>query len=662
MKTKELTLALVLFLLAGGLVLGYFFSQGGGAPYQVPLEDAQAAPASKPASKPALPRALQGEKVLEPGRKPAGSRTSLSNLRKREIRQGVRGVVLDANSNPIPGAKVYLAEAFNVGNFIAAIARARIAQPRRRFNLTTTDATGSFLLAFDPGTNADLIVVHPGFQDYIRKNVRIPEKSVADVGRIYLSKGLVVHGYVRAAATGLPIAGATVRMVHPGTAVFDCVPGEEDGKDVTTDRNGFYEFTTLKPGTYRFEAFAEKFAKEVKNDIHVTEGAPPIQLDFSLQVGLTIGGIVVDGDGKPVADAKVTAHSYSLKTPVSSDARTGRDGTFLVLGLPPGKYSLTAQAPGFVEGKKPLAQAGDTKVAIVLQRQGGVEVQVLGRHNRPVRSYHLQLRQVFEGQNVYGKTSVPDVDVRNARQGKYVLTGIEPGNTYCLMVTAKGYAMTFSEPFKVEIDKPMPRVVVRLTQGGTIRGRVVDTTGRPVAGALVETMSNDYQDNEFIRMFAPLIPQQHSRVKAYTNRNGEYVLKLVMPQTYQLKVSHKDYPTTYRKDIQVAEGQTVQVPDIILPVGVVVFGVAYDQNGQPIKGGKVTMQGEQGVQFGANTVTDDQGRFQFPPAPPGTYKLSCSRPVGNNPFMALVDFKKSETPITISGTQKRLQVNLQIKP
>ncbi len=661
MKTKNLTIALVLLLLAGGLILGFLLSQGAPGPVQVPTgEEALNTPASKPA-RPAIPKVQKGTRTKAPG-KTSGERTQVGTLRQRNIKHGIRGVVLGPNGGPVPGAKVFLAEPFNVGNFIAAIARSGNASPRRRFNLTRTDKTGAFVIGFDPNVNADLFIVHPGFQKYMRKSVHIPADTIADLGRIVLSQGLVVRGYVRAAATGLPIQGATVRRARTSTAVFDSVPGEEDGEDHFTDRNGYYEFTTLKPGTYKFEAFAKGFAKEVKNQVNVTEGGGPIQIDFSLKVGLTISGIVVDGEGKPVADAKVTANSYSVQSPVSSDTRSAKDGTFEILGLPAGKYNLTAQAPGFVEGKKPLAQAGDTKVAIVLQRQGGVEIQVLGRHNRPLRSYHLELRQVFEGQKVYGKTTVPEVDVRNARQGRYVLTGIDPGKTYCLRVEARGYAMTFSQPFKVELGKPMPFVVVRLTQGGSIHGRVVDSTGKPVAGALVETMSNDYQDNAFIRMFAPLIPQQHSRVKATTNKNGEYFLRLVMPQTYQLKVTHPEYPTTYRKDIQVAEGQTVQVPDIILPVGVVVYGVAYDPNGQPIKGGKVTMQGDQGIQFGAEAVTDDQGRFQFPPAPPGTYKLQCSRPVGNNPFMTIVDFKKSETPITISGTQKRLRVNLQIKP
>ncbi len=660
MKTKNLTLALVLFLLAGGLILGFLLSQGGGGPIQVPTgEEAVKRPASKP-SKPTIPEVQEGTRTSSP-QKPLPGRTQLGNLRQRDIKHGFRGVVLDPSGTPVPGARVYVAETFNVGNFIAAIARSRNF-PRRRFNLTKTDRTGAFVIGFDPNVNADLFIQHRGYQVYQRKSVHVPGNTVADLGRIVLSKGLVLHGYVRAAATGLPIENAVVRIAQQGNAVFDSVPGEEDGIDRRTDKNGFYEFTTLKPGSYKLEAFAKGFAKEVKNPVNLAEGGGPVQTDFSLKEGLTITGIVVDGEGKPVADAKVTANSYSVQSPVSSDTRSAKDGTFEILGLPPGKYSLTAQAPGFVEGKKPLAQAGDTKVAIVLQRQGGVEVQVLGRHNRPLRSYHLELRQVFEGQKVYGKTGVPEVDVRNARQGRYVMTGIDPGKTYCFRVEARGYAMTFSEPFKVELGKPMPFVVVRLTQGGSIRGRVVDSTGKPVPGARVETMSNEYQDNAFTKMFAPLIPQQHSRVSAVTNKKGEYFLRLVMPQTYQLKVSHPEYPTTYRKNIQVAEGQTVQVPDIILPVGVVVYGVAYDPAGRPIQGGKVTMQGDQGVQFGADTITDDQGRFQFPPAPPGTYKLQCSRPAGNNPFMALVDFKKSETPITISGTQKRLQVNIQIKP
>ena len=660
MKAKESLAILLLLVGASILVLALVLS------HQGTDEDASLVPIKSvdnltktPTSKPATPMVSKTTPSRETSNT-KGKRKPLRAIRQNAISHGLRGVVMDSYNKPIPNAEVYVCEAFDVTNFIKLIAMG-MRKPRRRFNKVLTGKNGVFLIQFDSNVNADLYVNHPGFRPYSRKNVHIPSKGINDLGIITLSKGLVLQGYVYAADTRAPIPGATVRLVNQGTTLFNAIPGQEDGKDVLTDPNGHFVFDTLEPGTFTFEAFKKGYAKETKSNITVAEGAEPQRMEFYLQKGLTIAGVIVDGDGKPVPDAKVEALSYNPQNPVNAFARSRKDGRFEIVGLKEGTYKLVANAQGYVEGHKNIARGGQKDIVIVLQRKGGVIVQVLGKHGRPVRNYTLELRRVFDQQKVYGRTSVPNVTVRNAKYGKYTLTGIEPGNTYVVLVEAKGYAMKFSDPFKVELGKPMPQILVRLTQGGTIKGRVIDTTGRPVAGARVVTMSNAYENSKFLQIFEPLIPRQHSRVETVTNSRGEFTLRMVMPETYQLMITHPEFPTTYQKNVKVEEGQITRVPDIKLPIGVIVYGTAYDPSGRPIKGGKVTMQGDQGLRFGAEAITDENGRFQFPPAPPGTYKLQCGRVQGNNPFLLIVDFKKSETSITLTGATKRVRVNLQIR-
>ena len=253
------------------------------------------------------------------------------------------------------------------------------------------------------------------------------------------------------------------------------------------------------------------------------------------------------------------------------------------------------------------------------------------------------------------------VEPKDPASGVYLVRGIPAKGSFAILVKSSEFANAFTRPFQAGEGKRIPTLKVRLSRGGAIRGRVVDARGRPVAGALVESFSPE-QPHAPIFYFCRRDIYRHSRIRTVTDAWGRFTLYRIMPETYQLRVTRRGFPTVWKTGIQVSEGKTAQVHDIVFPVGVVVYGVACDPNGQPIEGGKVTMLDDQGIEFGAEAVTDAQGRSQFPPAPPGNYKLQCSRPVGNNPFMAIVDFKKSETPITISGIQKRLHVNLRIEP
>jgi hypothetical protein len=66
---------------------------------------------------------------------------------------------------------------------------------------------------------------------------------------------------------------------------------------------------------------------------------------FKLGRATTVTGIVVDGDGNPVLDAKILVGRISQSG--GRKGQTQNDGTFSISGCPPGKQLVTAEAPGF---------------------------------------------------------------------------------------------------------------------------------------------------------------------------------------------------------------------------------------------------------------------------------------------------------------------------
>ena len=59
----------------------------------------------------------------------------------------------------------------------------------------------------------------------------------------------------------------------------------------------------------------------------------------------TIRGVVKDSEGGVLPGVTVTATSPSMATPITAVSTT--DGTYRLLNLPPGEYTITAELPGF---------------------------------------------------------------------------------------------------------------------------------------------------------------------------------------------------------------------------------------------------------------------------------------------------------------------------
>lgn len=88
----------------------------------------------------------------------------------------------------------------------------------------------------------------------------------------------------------------------------------------------------------------------------------------------TVRGRIVDGDGKPVADACVmgTKDFNFWNTLVEPNTRTDADGRFVLSGMPIGDIELRVYAPGFLLAEHTFSATGDTEVQVppLLRGQG----------------------------------------------------------------------------------------------------------------------------------------------------------------------------------------------------------------------------------------------------------------------------------------------------
>jgi 5-hydroxyisourate hydrolase-like protein (transthyretin family) len=130
------------------------------------------------------------------------------------------------------------------------------------------------------------------------------------------------------------------------------------------------------------------------------------------------------------------------------------------------------------------------------------------------------------------KVSVTTTDSR----GRFVLTDLDAGD-YRLMFAINGYvAHEYGQrvlhgrgtPLKLPTAQPLNGIVVRLTPTGSVSGRILDRSGKPLGNVPVQLMREQYRFNGSYEK------QLSEETDARTNDRGEYRLFFVTPGRYLL--------------------------------------------------------------------------------------------------------------------------------
>ncbi len=169
--------------------------------------------------------------------------------------------------------------------------------------------------------------------------------------------GATIRGRVLTKA-GTPVEDALVRARTIGGAARS----KGDASADLTAREGAYELTGLRPGTYKINVSSQLYVAPTDgSQVEVAAGAI-VEKDLVLEDSGLLDGTVVDADGKPVGDVDVVARLVSGGGRASGNGKTDETGRFHLTGLRAGDYRVTA-ARGWSE---PLRKPGTTDDA----RQG----------------------------------------------------------------------------------------------------------------------------------------------------------------------------------------------------------------------------------------------------------------------------------------------------
>jgi uncharacterized GH25 family protein len=384
-------------------------------------------------------------------------------------------------------------------------------------------------------------------------------------------------------------------------------------------------FDILSDGDFDVSAQAEGYASEKKRG--VASGGD--DLAFALVPEAIYSGKVVAGDGNdPVAKAKVTLASVRGD---SFSADSDDQGNFVIRKITPGTFVATVNHREYATRSEPpreIAQAEKVE-GIVLRLPAGFVATgavVDSETQEPVAE-----AQVFFDLKSQGKNAVQGPGVRRTGKtgtdGRFEVKGLGEG-TYSLSARAKGFLSGSGR--QVEISAESEREFsVPIDLGGSISGRVIESTGTPVAGATVRPSVNVTSPEEWNQGFGNVFA-----ISVATLADGSFKLEGLLPhKAYTVSATQKDHAPGASKGIVVERRGSVEGIEITLPPGATIRGRITDASGSTgIAGASVQAQLErqeesenrffvQNNQGPSAAASDSEGNYILKALAAGSYTV-----------------------------------------
>lgn len=397
-----------------------------------PVEPTRAGPAARQV---ALPSAAPGE-ARGPMREELVTGASL----RRELRVELR---VRAQGLPAAGLALELRDFDGAGS----------AGPPRATHALLTDAEGRAelrLSARDELRTLSVAAVSPATRLFCEAAVVAPDEAELVLSGTAWFLPCTLRGVVRDPA-GVPIAGARISFNGWHAATSD-----GDGRYALPIGTG----TDLRPLLASAPGYREELV-----EIAVQDDAREHELDLVLEPAATITGHVRDAQGRALAGVAVKASGSFVKH--VSDA----DGGFVIDHLEPRtSHRIEAESPGAGRAAQ-IARAGDV-IELVLRPGLRIAGRVRDAQGRPIAGAAI---------GMYRSTSGVVVKAWSARDGAFTLEDLEPGALE-LVVSRRGWARTL---LALELSGDRDDLLVDLERGRTVRGRVLDEDGAPLAGVNV---------------------------------------------------------------------------------------------------------------------------------------------------------------------------------
>ena len=316
-----------------------------------------------------------------------------------------------------------------------------------------------------------------------------------------------------------------------------------------------------------------------------------------------------------------------------------------------GSYTLFVSADGYKTERVMRVDTGDMSVSQQLTPLPRVRGQVIDHMGQPLKSFSVNLR--IPVRNTENTIALGDsvTEVRGSSTGEFEISCPNKGE-YVVEIRKDPYAPTLSDSFTISHGGEVTGLVIRMTMGGSIRGRLVDAEGNPVVGARIQTHDTEYVDDPFFQALGSY-PSQATEKTVESDAEGRFEITGLIPHTYQIDVRHRDHSKLVHLDIEAREGQSTDVGSLRLLSGAVVSGTVIGPSGSSLAGAIVSLRSEGQDEVHTYTArTDVDGLYTVAHVRAGSYNIFAQRPTDpNNPFLGATDQKQTQRRVSVSEGQ-----------
>lgn len=573
------------------------------------------------APRPATPSSSAAEEAGSPKRQPAAVKERRRGLRLvLSPARGAFGRVVDENEMPLADAEVTLAVG---GPPRPSWLRQKGELGAEVFHGRTEDH-GRFEIAELPADTVNIKVVRVGFTPMTVRNVAIPsDDGAVDLGTFVLVAGVSLTGRV-VDGEGKGIRDVAVYVVE-GSERPEFLGEEirqrlaENPSDAVTDEVGNFEVKGL-------------VAEEQIHILADRSGYSPVWLEgvelpseepliLTMETAFEVKGQIVDEAGEPVGDAEVRLELVteppekglpprSIKRLHNSDT----DGEFVIDGVSAGKWTLHADAQGFVPfGPMPLEipAAAQESITVVLERGAVLEGRVETSEGEPI----AEVRVVTDQHMTYSDA-----------EGFYRIAGLPPGPNR-LEASHPHYERLIRS---IEIEPDLNTLDLTFEKGQPVGGRVVDGEGLPVAGAQVAMI------RETVRGVLDY--------RATTVEDGSFRLASVVGGEYQLDVEKQGFAPSWKQGAVLVDGKPVEDLEVVLERGTTVSGRVLGLDFEELS--RVQIEATSEFDRAVAGKLDYEGRYEIHDLPSGSWLVRATLPGGRRQVQVRLDIERGLRELT----------------
>jgi protocatechuate 3,4-dioxygenase beta subunit len=540
----------------------------------------------------------------------------------------VTGNVVDTDGKPIADARLELG---------------KLDGRNRGFsNSTVSRKDGSFKLGISQSGRYKIEASHRLHSEFESKEFRIEGNEELTNFNIVMTDGGTISGRILD-AEGRPVPDAEVRYFlqtedEDSVSQYYHFYGDSEAR---IGDDGAYAIEHITPGTYRVAAYSKMHLKSIRKDVLVEEGVDTSGIDFMLQEGLKLTGVVTDKEGRPVQDAQI--HLWRIwgeeegkydPFSTSGESKSASDGTFIAGGLADSEYQLSVGKHGYLDWRKEV-RAGTTGHKIVLRRSATLTGRIVSASDgKAVTSFIINEYGSRDGEpmapDIYGGYNSEESKSKGQDEGSFTIENLEPGKRN-LKIFARGYAAKKIEGIEVKAEDVTDIGTITVDKGLSINVTVTsETHGMPIEGAtvMVQVKPDDrgraYRYNPYYDRDRGLEAEPRM-----TDSSGRCIIDGMTPGRKILNVAHESFVSKQINiDVSAFAGRNISIK---LSKGLTLRGTVLSRaTGQPVEGASVTLTPPRDYTTylvspgsrGRETTTDQTGVFTIESVKSAMYSLT----------------------------------------